>query len=305
MNRDQTASRRIELKKPLRHFRIVTLAVNVPVPLAASRLAELGAGVVKVEPPAGDPLGAVHCPEWYEEMAKRQKIVRLNLKDPKNRSRLDKYLKECDLLLTSSRPESLKRLSLGWKKLHANFPALSHVALVGHPAPRQGIAGHDLTYLAQLGLLSPPSMPKTLLADIASAERVFSTALILLLSRRRANTGSYVEVSIEEAAKAFAAPLHFGLTADGGVLGGGWPQYNLYRASDGWVAVSALEPAFAKRLQESLQLSTLDRKSLELALLAGTTAEWEKWALERDIPLAAVRSIDRSRELPPSTVKSN
>ena len=128
---------------PLKRFRIVTLATNVPVPVAAGRLAELGAKVTKIEPPDGDALGTQHCPSWYQEMIRGQKVLRLNLKASKDRKRLDDFLEKSDLLLTSSRPASLERLSLGWKELHRKFPKLSQVALVGHPFPRRGVAGHD------------------------------------------------------------------------------------------------------------------------------------------------------------------
>ena len=276
-------------RQPLRGLRIVTLAVNVPVPVAASRLCKLGATVVKIEPPGGDPLETKHCPEWYKDLVRGQQVIRLDLKEHKNRTRLDSFLAKSDLLLTSSRLGSLRRLSLGWKELHTKFPKLSHVALLGHPAPRQDLAGHDLTYQARLGLVTPPNMPTTLWADLAAAESVFSAALILLLSPRRSPTGVFEQVTIEEATRRFAAPLHYGLTALGGVFGGGLPEYNLYRASDGWVAVSAMEPRFLTRLQEDLELPSMESEQLASAFSARTAAEWEQWAVGRDIPLAAVR----------------
>jgi len=249
----------------------------------------LGATVVKIEPPGGDPLETKHCPEWYKDLVRGQQVIRLDLKEHKNRTRLDSFLAKSDLLLTSTRLDSLRRLSLGWKGLHSKFPRLSHVALLGHPAPRQDLAGHDLTYQARLGLVTPPNMPTTLWADLAAAESVFSAALILLLSPRRSPTGVFEQVTIEEATRRFAAPLHYGLTALGGVFGGGLPEYNLYRASDGWVAVSAMEPRFLTRLQEDLELPSMESEQLASAFSARTAAEWEQWAVGRDIPLAAVR----------------
>jgi alpha-methylacyl-CoA racemase len=284
-----------KLRKPLRGFRIVTLAVNVPVPVAAARLCHLGATVVKIEPPSGDPLGTNNCPQWYNDLACGQRILRLDLKGSKDRVRLNSFLAKSDLLLTSSRLDSLRRLSLGWKQLHSKFPKLSHIALLGHPAPLENIAGHDLTYQARLGLIAPPNMPTTLWADLAGAESVFTAALILLLSKRRSRAGVFEQVTIEEAARRFAAPLQYGLTAPGGVLGGGLPQYNLYRASDDWVAVSALEPQFLRRLQEELRLPCVEREPLAAALRARTAAEWDRWAMERDLPLSSVRHAGNMR----------
>jgi alpha-methylacyl-CoA racemase len=279
---------------PLKGFRIVTLGLNVPAPVAAARLLQLGAAVVKVEPPGGDALHRTYCPRWYRELIRKQRVVRLDLKEPQDRARLDGFLARSHLLLTSIRLNSLRRLSLGWRELHTKFPALSHVALLGHPAPRQETAGHDLTYLARLGLLEPPNMPRTLWADLVGAERVVQQTLIVLLTRRPGKPGVFREVTIDESIATFALPLRYGLTGPGGVLGGGLAQYNLYRASDSWVSVAALEPHFLDRLKKELGLATLGRKNLASALRARTAMEWERWAIKRDLPICAVRRFDDS-----------
>ena len=119
------------LMKPLENIRVLTLAVNLPGPLAAARLHQLGAAVVKVEPPGGDAL-AQASPDWYRELHEGQEIVRLNLKDAEDRARLDTWLGRADLLLTATRPAALRRLGLAWAELHARYPRLCQVALVGY-----------------------------------------------------------------------------------------------------------------------------------------------------------------------------
>jgi crotonobetainyl-CoA:carnitine CoA-transferase CaiB-like acyl-CoA transferase len=274
--------------RALEGMRIVTLAVNVPGPVAAARLRSLGAAVTKVEPPSGDPL-AMAAPAWYAELAEGQTVVALDLKDAGDRARLDALLAESDLLLTSTRPAALERLGLGWVDLHARHPHLPLVAITGHPAPHQDRAGHDLTYQAACGLLTPPEMPRTLLADLAAAERAVSAALALLLGRTRGGPARKMEVTLADAAAELAAPLRHGLTAPGGWLGGGWDAYGLYRAGEGWVAVAALEPHFRARLAESLGIAEPSHAALETAFLARTAAEWEAWADAHDLPIAAVR----------------
>jgi alpha-methylacyl-CoA racemase len=273
--------------RPLGGVRVVSLAGNVPGPVAAARLRRLGAEVVKVEPPAGDPLATI-APSWYRALAEGQAMVALDLKQPDGRARLDELLRPADLLLTAMRPAALGRLRLGWADLHARFPALSRVAILGYPAPDRDRAGHDLTYQAHTGLLSPPALPRTLLADLAAAERVVSTALALLLERARTGRGEYAEVTLAEAVEELAAPLRHGLTAPGGPLGGGLPAYALYRSADGWIALAALEPHFRRRVEEALGVGTEAREELERAFLARTSAGWERWAAERDLPLAAL-----------------
>ena len=84
-------------------MRAVSLAVNVPGPTAAARLAALGASVTKVEPPGGDPLAAAH-PAWYDELPRGQRVLTLDLKQAADQAILDEAPRASDLLLTSSRP---------------------------------------------------------------------------------------------------------------------------------------------------------------------------------------------------------
>lgn len=247
----------------------------------------MGASVTKVEPPDGDPL-SYSDPEWYEELAAGQEVVRLNLKDSEDRALLDEHLENADLLLTSSRPAALERLGLGREKLHSAYPRLSQVAIVGHPRPRENEPGHDLTYLADLGLLTPPDMPRTLLADLAGAERAVSASLALLFGREREGETGYEEVALSEAAEFFAAPLRHGITKPGAHLGGGFPGYNLYAARDGWIALAALEEHFWQKLLAELGLSDASHDDLAEIFARESAGYWEKWAADRDLPLKAL-----------------
>src|SRR5919198_4968151 len=214
-------------------------------------------------------------------------VVSLALNVAAGRAALDDLLEGADLLLTSSRPAALDRLGLSWPQLHVRFPRLVQVAIVGHAAPHQDVPGHDLTYLASAGLLVPPQVPRTLLADLAGAEQAVSTALALLYARERGHDAGYAQVALADVAAAFAAPLRHGLTAAGGFLGGGFAGYGLYRAREGWIAVAALEPHFWRRLTEELEASNV--QDLMRVFLTQTAQYWEAWGAARDLPLAAVQ----------------
>jgi len=280
--------------KPLEGVRVVTLAVNVPGPVACARLLELGAEVAKVEPPAGDPLAA-YSRAWYDDLARGQRVVTLDLKAEDSRAALDQMLADADVLVTATRPAALGRLGLGWTELHARHPRLCHVAIVGHAPPDEERAGHDLTYGAVAGLVSPPNPPPSLFVDLASAERAVSEALAMLMARARDGVGRFALVALGTLADELAAPRRYGLTTAGALLGGGAAIYGLYRVKEGWIALAALEPAFARRLVEALGVDASDRAALEAAFLARTADEWEDWALERDLPIAAVRGVSGAR----------
>ena len=273
---------------PLSDTRIVNLGLNVPGPLAAARLTGFGASVTKVEPPTGDFL-AMGAPEWYQTLTAGQEILTLDLKTEAGQAGLAELLASADLLLTTQRPAALKRLSLDWDTLHAQYPRLCQVAIVGHPAPDHDLPGHDLTYLAHHGLLRPPALPLTLAADILGAEQAVSTALALLSSTERTGEGAYVEVPLADAAAVLAQPLVHGLTAPGGTLGGGVPGYGIYAAQDGHIAVAALEPRFFTRLTQELGIPNASHEELERVFDTRPAAAWEAWAEEHDVPIVAVR----------------
>ena len=272
---------------PLVGIRLLTMALRVPGPVAAQRLRLLGARIVKIEPPAGDHL-ATQAPEWYRGLHESQEIVHLDLRNDADIAKLHGLLEESDLLLTSQRARVLERLGLAWPALHMRHPRICAVEITGHPAPRQNVPGHDLTYLAEANLLDPPRMPRTLLADLAGAERAVQAALALILERQRFGRVGHREIPLSTVAEDFAAPLRHGLTLAAGPLGGGAPGYRIYRARTGWVALGAVEEHFQARLRELLGLASLDRTELERIFLARSADEWAAWARAHDLPLAAV-----------------
>lgn len=264
----------------------MNLAVNLPGPAAAQRLCGLGASVVKVEPPSGDPM-EIYYADWYRDMAAGHDLVKLDLKSPEGREQLEGLLANADVLITATRPAAMERLGLDRETLQRKFPRLCQVLIVGYPAPRDNEAGHDLTYQASMGLLDPPHLPRSLLSDMAGSEQVVSSALALLFNRERSGAGGDAVVALSEAAAVFAEPLRYGSTIPGASLGGGIPEYNIYKTSDGWVAVAALEPHFKRRLEETLKVASPEE--YRAAFILQNSAYWQEWGQQMDVPIETVR----------------
>ena len=261
--------------------RIVTMAQNVPGPLAAARLRQAGARVTKIEPPDGDPFLTL-SPEWHAEMHDGISIERLDLKAENGQARIAALLHDADVFITSQRPSALARLGLDPDTLRSRTPRLRLLRILGSVREPER-PGHDLTYQALSGLLGV-EMPRTLSADVIASERVFAGTLALL----RQPPGSTMDVGLVESLEPLLAPLRYGLTAPGGVLGGGTPRYRVYAARIGRVAVAALEPHFESRLYEQLGLPVgSDPSGL---FLERTAPEWEAWAREQSLPIVAVRA---------------
>ena len=261
--------------------RLLSLALNLPGPVAVARLVAYGASATKVEPPDGDPL-ARYSRAWYDTLHGGVPVVTLDLKREAGRAECDQLLGAGDVLITSHRPSALTRLGLGPSQLAARFPALRTVAIVGDTAaPEQ--AGHDVTYQAEAGLVRD-RLPITLLADLVGAERVVATVLLAL----RSAPGTTLHVGLRDVVDDLRAPLDLGLTRQDGQFGGGDPAYGVYRTRDGFVAVAALEPHFRARLYDALQLPV--GAALASTIAARTSLKWTVFGRRHDVPISLVRT---------------
>lgn len=274
---------------PLEGVRVLSIAINLPGPAAAARLAAQGAMVTTVLPPGGDPLEH-HAPRYFEALHAGQEIERIDLKDQAGRARLEGLLAEADVFVTSSRPAALVRLALDHASVSGRHTHVCQIDIVGHPGEQAELAGHDLTYQAGAGLVRDGRLPATLVVDLAGAERAAGEAAAALVQRARTGRGCRREVALSDVADTMAGPATHGLTSSGGLLGGGLPAYEVYAAGRGHVALAALEPHFTARLLTALGIAPEDLTRERLAeVFAGRSAEeWQRWADERDIPLAAV-----------------
>jgi len=279
------------MEKILSGFQIINTGFNLPAPLAAQRLTLLGANVIKVEPPGGDPL-KTYCPAWYQDLSRDQKVIRLDLTSGSGKSGMHDLLEKSDLLITSSRPSTLERLGLDWERLHTGFPTLCMVSIVGCPTPEEEIPGHDLNYQAKAGLVEPPNMPRFLLADFMGAERAVQATLGLLLARAGNGQGRMAQVPLFSGVEDLAHTLDYDLMSPGWLVTGGEARYNLYQTRSGWVALGALEPNFWQALIKALDLSSEpDKATLSEIFLTRTAEEWEAWAEDLGLPLCKV--VDR------------
>lgn len=290
--------------QPLRGTRIVSLALNLPGPAALMRLHALGARCLKVEPPgpgttaggrplSGDPMGQYDMGA-YNALHAGIPVLSLDLKSERGRQQLAAELGGADLLLTSFRPSALAKLGLGWRTLHRAHPALSVVEIVGAPGERAEEPGHDLTYLAEAGLVTGTELPASLLADMAGALLAVEAALAALMQARASGKGVRRQVALSDAAAWLALPRQWGLTLPTGAVGGAHAGYRVYPCKDGRVALAALEPHFARALFAAAGLPEPDvrapfapesHRAIAAWALGKTRRQLKALASAHDIPL--------------------
>ncbi|NJS36538.1 MAG: CoA transferase [Brachymonas sp.] len=232
--------------KPLRGTRILSIAFNLPGPAALMRLKALGASCTKLESPAGDPMNAYSKPA-YKQMHEGVKIVSADLKTERGMAKLHKLLAKTDVLITSFRPSALARLGMRMEALTQAHPQLSLVSIVGDTAAPE-VPGHDLTYMAEHGLVTGLELPPTLFADMGGSLLAVEAVLAAVIQQRATGRSSQQTVGLSQAAQYLALPRHWKLTTPDGIIGGAHAFYQVMPCKDGRVAMAALEPHFATRL---------------------------------------------------------
>ncbi len=257
----------------LKGVRVLDLSQYIPGPFATQLLSDLGAEVLKVEPPGGDPMrhfmleDADGLAPFYKQINAGKSLVRIDLKSDAGRQTLEAMLERTDVLLESFRPGVMDRLGFDRERLQSLNPRLVHCALsgFGQSGPYRLRAGHDLTYLALTGALSmtgtteTPVIPFPPVADHAGAMQAAIAILGALLRRQTAGCGSFIDLSLYESALSWQS---IGLTCaqrEGAqlrrgqdLLTGGAACYQLYRTGDDrFVALAALEEKFWQAFCES------------------------------------------------------
>ena len=299
---------RANFGRPLAGIRIVDATSLLPGAFATRLLADLGAEVVKVEPPGGE--AGRHFPPldgglsvYYRLAAVGKKVRFLDLKASKGRAALQGLLARADVLIHSLRPGAAKRLSLSESDVAARNPHLVQVRIAGFR--RSAKAAHDLNFLAASGLLDlnrdtrgRPVIPRFQIPDVAGGAWPAVAAILTgLLERDRTGRASAVTVSLQEGSLAL---LSFGAAeylATGRVVSDGalvthelHPCYGLYPTKDGrLLAVACIEPKFWTGFCEALGLPDLVplqyasgaagrrvRRRLSAATRQRTFAEWTR-----------------------------
>ena len=284
--------------QPLAGLLVVDLTRYVPGPFASRELLGLGARVVRLEAPGGDPLREL-APTWHDALNAGKESVTCDLKaDPETGRAL---CAQADLVLESFRPGVAQRLGVG----PADLPdRVVYCSFTGFGADDLR-AGHDLNYQGYAGLLADtaPAMPPVEVADLAGgALTAVAQILAALLERQRTGRGQHLTVSLTHSAHKLAAH-RLGGDPIPRLLTGGLACYRIYGTADGrYLTVAALEPRFFGRLCELLDRPDLaDRQwaddqeavaeELAQTIVAKALADWLELVEGEDVGVGPVATL--------------
>jgi len=264
--------------KLLKGVKVLDLSQYIPGPFATRQLADLGAEVIKIEPPDGDPMrkilyqGEDQVSQIYRHLNRGKKIAFTDLKSESGKSIFSELLADANVLLESFRPGVLDRLGFDRERLKQINPALVYCSLsgFGQTGPYRQRSGHDINYLAASGGLvvsgtdDKPVISYPPVADHAGALQASMTILAALYRQQKDGVGSYLDISLFESSLSWQYLPFFNDTDNRGegLLSGGAACYNIYRCADNLlVSLGALEPHFWKNFCEAVGKPTwVDRQ---------------------------------------------
>lgn len=314
---------------PLRGVRVIELTFGLAGPLAGMHLGDLGAEVVKIEPPGGDEWrdheripGHPGRSRHYMQANRNKRALCLDLTAEPARAAAHDLMRRADVLITNLRPGAPERLGLGWEDCRAANGRLVYCAMsaYGPGGPLAGRGGYDVTVGAYAGLMPaegatderPPAPTPFPATDTAMPLLATTGVMAALLERERSGRGQLVEVSMLGTAMALNAHALVRLDEAPGPPVSGFARafFRAYRTADGWIAVAALSERLARRTCAVLGLPGLledapyaDRASRaarddELAARFAArfreraTAAWDAALAEAGVPAAPVRARD-------------
>jgi crotonobetainyl-CoA:carnitine CoA-transferase CaiB-like acyl-CoA transferase len=245
--------------------KIVDASQLLPGPHATSLLRQLGADVVKVEPPGtGDPTRLL-SPQLFAQLNRGKRSVALDLKTPAGKAAFIDLIRDADAVVEGFRPGVMARLGLDYAKLAEVNPRLVMCSIsgFGQTGPYAAAAGHDLNYLALGGYWSVPvqvddkvSRPRIRLADYAASSHAALALTAAIFSARASGQGQHLDVSIHDCVMAWTAPAAWAAREyverpleSPGVM----PENDLFETQDGrHLALGILENKFWLNLCEAI-----------------------------------------------------
>lgn len=257
---------------PLAGVRVLDLTINVLGPVATQLLGDMGADVIKIEPPQGDPMrdnGPGKSPgmsAFFLNMNRNKRSVVLDLKDSEGREALRKLIPGADVLVHAMRPRAAERLGIDYGALKAENPRLIHASAPGYdpegpyrdkPAYDDVIQGESgLADMVRLATGTPGYLP-TVTADKTCGVYLAMAISMALYNRERTGRGQQVQVPMLESMLSFNLIEHLCSGVFGDAQGIGYARAlsrhrRPYKTKDGYVCLLAVNDDQWKRLLVAL-----------------------------------------------------
>ncbi|OGA18424.1 MAG: hypothetical protein A3I63_02760 [Betaproteobacteria bacterium RIFCSPLOWO2_02_FULL_66_14] len=292
---------------PLAGVRVVDFSLFVPGPFCSSILADLGAEVIKVESPGGDP-GRRYIPAQFRTENRNKRALALNLKAPEAGDVVRRLARAADVAIEGFRPGVAARLGIDHATLQRHNPKLVYCSISGYgqTGPWRERPGHDVNYVAAAGGLAfpgqwrkPPVRSSLAIADLGGGSAAAIAVLAALNERSRTGRGARLDLSLFETAFFWAAQRH-SLDAAADPKAHIFPVNDVFETRDGErITLGILEEHFwenflriAPELADERFASDASRRAngdalserLEAVMRTRSADEWVRLCEANDVP---------------------
>jgi len=308
-------------------IRVLDLSQFLPGPHLTMMMADHGADVIKIEPPAGEPVRTVGLRQnghsvWFRNTHRNKRCMTLDLKRPEAVALFMQMAATADVIVEAFRPGVVERLGIGYEAVRALNPRIVYcsISAFGQTGPLSRKPAHDLSIQAETGLLSvnlgadgAPAMPGMPAADMAASLMALSAILMALLRRTSSGAGDYIDISMQDALLAWTPNVMgppFAERRDPVVQQerswGGAAMYGIYATADGrHLTLGGSELKFAASLLGALGRPDLleacrqppgpaqdgVRAFLKQTFASRSLAEWTAFLAPLDVCWAPVRTL--------------
>ncbi|NNM72703.1 CaiB/BaiF CoA transferase family protein [Enterovirga aerilata] len=316
---------------PLNGIRIADMTMNVLGPYGSQILGDMGADIIKIEPPEGDTLrGIGPCRHkgmgpYFLNLNRNKRSLALDLKKPEGKAVLDRILETVDVLIFSFRPKAMARLGLSYEEVAARNSRIIYCGAsgFGQNGPYADRPAYDDLIQAAVGLpaLQARKTDEPVYVAAAIADRVVGMALssavgMALYHREKTGRGQAIEIPMFETMTEFVMGDHlYGATFEPPLSRPGYvrminPERRPYRTRDGHIGVLVYNDKHWRRFFELIdrpdmaadpRYTSIAGRTEHIEYLYGflaetfatkTTREWEELLERADIPAIALATPD-------------
>lgn len=288
--------------------RVLDLGIWRPVPYATQLLAEMGADVLKIEPPGGDPMRVF--PELFEVLNAGKRTMVVDLKTEAGREEILSLAVGADAFMEGFRPGVADRLGVGYESVCAVNSAIVYCSISGYGAtgPLSQVPGHDVNYQAYAGVLSPlggkPVTATVPIGDLGAGMTAAMATVAACFRSRAAGEGERIDIGIADVLATWTGAIGK-LTPTGSPQAmNGLPGYGIYRTSDErFITIGVLaEDNFWSQLCNALELLNLEGIGLIDRIRMKKELDAEVASAVARLTLAEVQDLLRRNDVPAAPV---
>jgi CoA:oxalate CoA-transferase len=318
---------------PLSGITVIDLSRILAGPYCTFLMAEMGARVIKVEPPKGGDDARAYGPfvngksTYFASINRGKESIALDLKNDEHRAIFEKLLEKADVVVENFRPGTMEKLGYGWETLHPRYPGLIYASAsgFGHTGPNSKDPAYDMVMQGMGGIMSitgnegqPPSRVGMSIGDIGAGLYTAVAVNAALVHRIKTGESTKVDIAMFDCQLALLENAIMRYTVEGevpGPLGARHPTitpFQAFKTADGAIIIAAGNDSLFVKMCGALGLEGLatspDYKTnalrqkhhkklehaIESVLKGQSTAHWIEVVAKAGVPCGPINNIEQA-----------